>query len=96
MNLAHIFPTTTLIRAASDGRHRPASHPVLSGNAVAVPDCSDPLIGRRIRAKRIVKGWTQYDLAREMGVSRPAVAQWEADSYRPSAAHAARLEEMLG
>ena len=39
---------------------------------------SDPRqIGTRIRDVRREKGWTQDQLAAEIGVSRSAVAQWE-------------------
>ncbi|HEX2942493.1 MAG TPA: helix-turn-helix transcriptional regulator, partial [Rhodopila sp.] len=36
-----------------------------------------PAIGARIRAVRQDRGITQDDLARQVGVSRSAVAQWE-------------------
>lgn len=89
-------PSTSLLYAASDGRHRPASHPVYAGlprPTVAVPEPEMP--GWRIRALRQVRGWSQYDLARAVGVSRPAVAQWEADLYRPSDEHMAVLRRVL-
>ena len=87
--------STSLVRAASDGKHRPASHPVLAGVPVAAPDHAKPLTGWRIRARRQVLGMSQYDLAARMGVSRPAVAQWESDAYRPTDEHMARLREVL-
>jgi transcriptional regulator with XRE-family HTH domain len=36
-------------------------------------------VGSRIRSARLARGITQSDLAREVGVSRSAVAQWETD-----------------
>ncbi len=39
----------------------------------------DGSLGSRIRDLRREKGWTQDDLARVIGVSRSAVAQWETD-----------------
>lgn len=91
------YAPTSLVYAASDGRHRPASHPVLGGVA-ARPD-SDPvkgaLTGWRIRALRIVRGMTQYDLADAVGVTRPAVARWETGNWHPTAEHEARLREVL-
>ena len=88
---------TSLVYAATDGKHRPSSHPVLSGVPVQRRAESPlaPLSGWRIRALRIVKGMSQYDLAAAMGVSRPAVAQWESGAYRPSEEHMARLREVL-
>lgn len=41
------------------------------------PGLSDPGIGGRIRTARLAMGMTQDDLARVVGVSRSAVAQWE-------------------
>lgn len=87
---------SALLFAASDGKHRPASHPCLHGVAVSTASHTDPLVGWRIRAKRIAKGWSQYDLADRLGVSRPAVSYWEAGINRPTAEYAARLREMLG
>ena len=34
-------------------------------------------IGRRIAAARRARGWTQGELAAQLGVTRSAVAQWE-------------------
>lgn len=92
-----IIQPSALLFAASDGRHRPASHPVLAGGIPANPAAVDrtALAGWRIRALRITRGMSQYDLAGAVGVSRPAVAQWESDLYRPSSEHEARLREVL-
>ena len=45
----------------------------------ALPLPGDGSLGSRIRDLRRDKGWTQDDLARVIGVSRSAVAQWETD-----------------
>lgn len=88
--------TSALLFAASDGRHLPASHPVLSGVPVNPAAAERTVLsGWRIRALRIARGMTQYDLAAEVGVSRPAVAQWESGHARPSSEHEARLREVL-
>lgn len=86
---------SSLIRAASSGRHRPASHPVLVGHMPLRHVDELPLSGWRIRALRIVRGLSQERLAGLLEVSRPAVAQWESGAYRPSAEHQARLREVL-
>jgi transcriptional regulator with XRE-family HTH domain len=56
-----------------------------------VPDSA----GARIRAARIKAGLTQEDLAREVGVSRSAVAQWETDRAGQVGGNLARIAEVL-
>ena len=88
---------SALVYAASSGRHRPASHTLLSQRTAAEqPQPEQPLSGSRIRTERIARGMSQYDLARAVGVSRPAVAQWESGKYRPYGEHVVRLREVLG
>lgn len=40
--------------------------------------------GKFLRSLRLMRGWTQAELARRVHVSQPAVAQWEAGRTRPS------------
>ena len=88
---------TSLVYAAHDRKHRPASHPLLAGRPIVTTEDEqdDPLSGWRIRAHRIMRGWSQGDLARRLGVSRPAVAQWESGRNRPSERHVAALRRLL-
>jgi transcriptional regulator with XRE-family HTH domain len=53
-------------------------------------------VGARIRAARIAAGLTQEGLARAVGVSRSAVAQWETGRAGQVGANLARLAAALG
>jgi transcriptional regulator with XRE-family HTH domain len=52
--------------------------------------------GERIRAARVAAGLTQEALAREVGVTRSAVAQWETDRAGQIGGNLARIAEILG
>jgi transcriptional regulator with XRE-family HTH domain len=52
--------------------------------------------GERIRAARVAAGLTQESLAREVGVTRSAVAQWETDRAGQVGGNLARIAEILG
>lgn len=52
--------------------------------------------GARIRAARQARGLTQEGLAREVGVSRSAVAQWETDRSGQVGGNLARIAAVLG
>lgn len=94
MNLA--YPTTTsLVYAASSGKHRPASHPVYGGTRAAPASPPWPMTPENIRRRRQAQGLTQYQLAELMGVTRTAVSWWESGSHPPSDEHAARLRQVL-
>lgn len=88
--------SSLLYASERDHRHRPASHPVLRGlpryDTEPVPW---PMGASQIRARRKARGLSQYDLGRLVGVSRPAVAQWESGYVRPSPEHEARLRVVL-
>jgi transcriptional regulator with XRE-family HTH domain len=52
--------------------------------------------GARIRTARVAAGLTQDALAREVGVSRSAVAQWETDRSGQVGGNLARIAQVLG
>lgn len=54
----------------------------------------DGRLGRRIAGTREIAGLSQAELARRIGVSRSAVAQWEREFTEPSAGHLRRLAEV--
>jgi len=49
----------------------------------------------KLRYCRSRKGWTQEQLARNIGVSLNTVQRWEASRTHPSPLAIARLEELL-
>jgi len=53
-------------------------------------------LGARLRARREAVGLTQEKLARQCGVSRAAVAQWEAGVTRPGLDNLVRAGKALG
>ncbi|HEX3350951.1 MAG TPA: helix-turn-helix transcriptional regulator [Acetobacteraceae bacterium] len=53
-------------------------------------------VGHRIRSTRVERGWTQDQLAAEVGVSRSAVAQWETDRAGQVRGNLSRIAEALG
>lgn len=53
-------------------------------------------LGERIKNARLEKGWTQKELAKEVGVTAQAVSGWEGDKNLPDLATCRRLYEMLG
>jgi transcriptional regulator with XRE-family HTH domain len=58
----------------------------------ATPDS----VGNRIRQIRGDRGWTQDQLATEVGVSRSAVAQWETDRAGQVRGNLSRIADALG
>ncbi len=52
--------------------------------------------GSRIRTARLERGMTQADLARSVGVTRSAVAQWETDRAGQIRGNLARIASALG
>ncbi len=52
-------------------------------------------LGERITELRTAKEMTQYQLAKEMEVSRQAVSKWETDQSSPDAQNLIRLAEIL-
>jgi len=53
-------------------------------------------VGSRIREARDEKNLSQAELAKLLGLSRAAVAQWESDTTSPSIATAAEVARLLG
>jgi transcriptional regulator with XRE-family HTH domain len=51
--------------------------------------------GSEIRARREILGITQAELGRRIGVTQPAISNWEADRVKPRPAEAARLAAAL-
>jgi putative transcriptional regulator len=52
-------------------------------------------LARKIRQCRDVKGWTQEQLARNIGVSLNTVQRWESGKTRPSPLAMEKLQELL-
>ena len=38
-----------------------------------------------IKSARLSKRWSQYRLAKEIGIAQPRIAEWEKDKYEPRA-----------
>ena len=53
-------------------------------------------VGERIQAVRREHGWTQDELARLIGVSRSAIAQWETGRAGQLSANLSRVAGVLG
>jgi transcriptional regulator with XRE-family HTH domain len=53
-------------------------------------------LGSELKSRREAAGLTQGDVARQLGVKRPTLSQWESGRHRPSAEHLTRLEEIYG
>jgi transcriptional regulator with XRE-family HTH domain len=53
------------------------------------------MVGARIRAARLAQGMTQADLAKAVGVSRSAVAQWETERSGQVRANLTRIASVL-
>jgi transcriptional regulator with XRE-family HTH domain len=59
-------------------------------------DAMSGSVGNRIRSTRVARGWTQDQLAVEVGVSRSAVAQWETDRAGQVRGNLSRIADALG
>ena len=88
---------TSLVFAAADRKHRPASHPVYGGTRK--PSEADPrlplLALGELRFMRERRGLTQRNLADAIGVTRVAVSSWERGHCQPSLEHYAALVRVL-
>ena len=54
-----------------------------------------PSAGARIKAARLLKGFSQSELAERLGVSQPAVAHWESGAHAPRFALLPRIAALL-
>ena len=57
--------------------------------------CSMTQLAKKIRQCRDIKGWTQEQLARNLGVSLNTVQRWESGKTRPSPLAIEKLQEIL-
>ena len=57
--------------------------------------CSMTKLANKIRQCRDIKGWTQEQLARNLGVSLNTVQRWESGKTRPSPLAIEKLQEIL-
>ena len=53
-------------------------------------------MGEKIRALREAKGMTQAELAEALGLSQPAIVQWETGKNEPTAFNIRRLADLFG
>jgi putative transcriptional regulator len=57
--------------------------------------CNVTKLAHKIRQCRDLKGWTQEQLARNIGVSLNTVQRWESGKTRPSPLAMEKLQELL-
>jgi transcriptional regulator with XRE-family HTH domain len=55
-----------------------------------------PTMGENIRTLRELRGWTQQQLADEIGQSQVAISQWETSEREPDLSNVKRLAKALG
>jgi len=60
------------------------------------PDARDMEVGRRIRAQRLVRGLSQTDLGRSLGITFQQVQKYEKGANRVGAGRLTRIAEVLG
>lgn len=98
-----LYSPTSLVYAATDRKHRPASHPVV--RTLPAPPISPfvgdaasyyQIVGERLRAAREQRGWTQRALGRNLGMSGVSICKYESGLMRPSAWTLYRLERIFG
>jgi transcriptional regulator with XRE-family HTH domain len=53
-------------------------------------------LGGELKARREAAGLTQGAVAKQLGVTRPNLSQWEAGRHRPSTEHLHKLDEIYG
>lgn len=54
------------------------------------------MLGRRICELRTVRGWSQVELARRLGVAKQTVSNWENENIQPSIEMLVRLAKLMG
>lgn len=60
------------------------------------PDRGNPPFGLRLRGLRLARGLTMADLAERIGVSQPAISQWESGREKPGRESLLKLSVELG
>jgi transcriptional regulator with XRE-family HTH domain len=60
------------------------------------PDSRDMEVGRRIRAQRLVRGLSQTDLGKSLGITFQQVQKYEKGANRVGAGRLTRIAEVLG
>ncbi len=88
--------STSLVYAAGDRKHRPASHPVLMGKPLLDEGAYYAHIAARIRLLRAGLGMTQREFGARVGVSGVTVHHWEHANQRPTAWSIDRIERLFG
>lgn len=102
--VTYVYPQSALVAAAGDGRHRPASHPLLTGirperqrvDVIAPPSEWHAAHGELLRLRREETGWSRLRLAQALHVSAPTLCYWESARHSPNPEHRAALERLLG
>jgi transcriptional regulator with XRE-family HTH domain len=67
-----------------------------SKSRTKAPDARDMDVGRRIRAQRLVRGLSQTDLGRSLGITFQQVQKYEKGANRVGAGRLTRIAEVLG
>ncbi len=66
-----------------------------SKSRTKAPDSRDMEVGRRIRAQRLVRGLSQTDLGRSLGITFQQVQKYEKGANRVGAGRLTRIAEVL-
>jgi len=66
-----------------------------SKSRTKAPDARDMEVGRRIRAQRLVRGLSQTDLGRSLGITFQQVQKYEKGANRVGAGRMTRIAEVL-
>ena len=53
-------------------------------------------LGHSLKRERLARNWTQEDLAALIGVTSPAIGNWERSTRIPRERYLARLNAVLG
>lgn len=94
----HPYGRSSLLWAASDGRHRPASHPLArdrARNAAKAAPSAQQVYGYQVRAERQARGWSQRALAALIGVDPVTIRHWESGTNQPTEQHRRTLAEVF-
>jgi transcriptional regulator with XRE-family HTH domain len=67
-----------------------------SKSRTKAPDARDMEVGRRIRAQRLVRGLSQTDLGKSLGITFQQVQKYEKGANRVGAGRLTRIAEALG